>query len=71
MNPNLLIFRLLQPEHLISGMLIIFFISCRQADSAKEAVSKIDKEKISGAVSCTATGLPVQDSALYMSGGGA
>ena len=72
MKPNSSIFRLLQPEHLISGTLMfIFFVSCRQPDSAKEAVSKIDKEKISGAVSCTATGLPVQDSALYMSGGGA
>jgi formylglycine-generating enzyme len=72
MKPNSPIFRLLQPEHLISGTLMfIFFVSCQQSDSAKEAVTKIDKEKISGAVSCTATGLPVQDSALYMSGGGA
>src|SRR5450432_4704897 len=51
--------------------LVVFFAACQQPEPAKDLVSKIEKDKISGAVSCTATGLPVQDSALYMSGGGA
>src|SRR3984885_10955370 len=50
---------------------VIFFIACQQPETAKDAISKVEKDKISGAVSCTATGLPVQDSTLYMSGGGA
>jgi len=50
--------------------LAIFVTACHQPESSKEEVSKLEKEKVSGAVSCTATGLPVQDSALYMSGGG-
>ena len=58
-------------QFILSTLLAIFFASCQQPDSAKEIASKIDKEKISGAVSCTATGLPVQDSVLYISGGGA
>jgi formylglycine-generating enzyme len=72
MKLKLSIFPSVKRERFISGILLtIFFASCRQPDSVKEIVSKIDKEKISGAVSCTATGLPVQDSTLYMSGGGA
>ncbi len=57
---------------IITGIgLTIFFAACQQPEPAKDTVSKLEKDKISGAVSCTATGLPVQDSALYMSGGGA
>src|SRR5450631_2964862 len=55
-----------------SGILGIFILtSCQQPDSVKKIEADLGKEKISGAVSCTATGLPVQDSTLYMSGGGA
>jgi formylglycine-generating enzyme len=56
---------------ILKGMsLAVFFAACHQPEPAKDTVSSMDKGKISGAVSCTATGLPVQDSALYMSGGG-
>ncbi len=51
-----------------TGVLIIFF-ACKNPESQK-AVSSITKEKISGAISCTSFGLPVEDSVLYMDGGG-
>jgi formylglycine-generating enzyme required for sulfatase activity len=58
-------------KEMVSGIaLILFLAACQQPDQSRELAAKMDKEKISGAVSCTATGLPVQDSALYMSGGG-
>ncbi len=56
---------------MISGaMLLLLSASCQPAATSKTATAELDRKKISGAVSCTATGLPVQDSALYMSGGG-
>src|SRR5271169_3053028 len=60
-------------NHIISCLLfILFFACCQQPDQAKiDSTAIINKEKISGAVSCTATGLPLQDSVLYMDGGGA
>src|SRR4029077_20327432 len=58
-------------KEIISAIgLVIFFTGCQQPEPSKDTVSKLEKKKISGAVSCTATGLPVQDSALYMDGGG-
>src|ERR1700712_2381379 len=50
--------------------LLIFCAACHQPAPVKTSTADIERKKISGAVSCTATGLPVQDSALYMSGGG-
>src|SRR6476646_6664329 len=62
----------MRDKWIITGIgLTIFFAACQQPEPPKDAVSKLENDKISGAVSCTATGLPVQDSALYMSGGGA
>src|ERR1700733_12875152 len=64
--------KIMEYKEIISGIgMVIFFAACQQPEPSKDAVSKLEKDKISGAVSCTATGLPVQDSALYMSGGGA
>ena len=54
-----------------SFSVLVILTACHQAEEAKTVISSLDKAKISGAVSCTATGLPVQDSVLYMSGGGA
>ena len=59
-------------KSIFSGILgALIFASCQQPDSANKIETDLGKAKISGAVSCTATGLPVQDSTLYMSGGGA
>ncbi len=45
--------------------------ACQQADQQKKIETAMEKEKVSGAVSCTSFGLPVQDSLLYIHGGGA
>jgi formylglycine-generating enzyme len=65
------LFRTMRNIQVISGILCILFLGgCHQPDKPKVDPEDIDKKKISGAVSCTATGLPVQDSLLYMDGGG-
>ena len=44
--------------------------ACQDTGKQTSAVTDLTKEKVSGAVSCTSFGLPVEDSVLYMSGGG-
>ncbi len=59
-------------KEILSAVIMgLWLIACQQLEQTREQTGAIEKDKISGAVSCTATGLPVQDSALYMSGGGA
>ena len=62
-------------KSLTAAYLFLFCAACQEAGQKKETAGQLtadlEKKKISGAVSCTATGLPVQDSALYMDGGGA
>ena len=56
-----------------NSFLLVFalgFVACNQKNPTVESIHSIPRARISGAVSCTATGLPVQDSSLYMSGGG-
>jgi hypothetical protein len=61
-NPIVLVSKIMRNRGIISGIaLLIFLGACLQPEPAKNEVSKLEKEKISGAVSCTATGLPVQD----------
>src|SRR6478609_5268874 len=54
-----------------SVFLLSLLASCHDEVQTGMKQTGLEQEKISDAVSCTSTGLPVQDSALYMHGGGA
>ena len=56
----------------VSSAFVLFLVaSCHDGTQTGVTQAGLEQEKISDAVSCTSTGLPVRDSALYMDGGGA